>query len=272
MLIRSGFTRAAGAIAAVFLFSPSALAQDGSHWWSGDWYLTVGVNGFRAPEFEGSSEYKFSASPLISLGRAGNAVRFSSRNDSASFAFLDRGAFRAGAAGKLIFERDGDTSDRLRGLDPVKFGAELGGFAEVYPADWLRVRGEVRQGIRSHHGVVADISADAFVDLTDTLRVSGGPRLSIASDDYFEAYYGVNPAESAASGYGQYSPNGGLKSVGVGAAITWKATEKVETTAYAEYSRLTGPAADSTIVSQGGSKNQLLVGVAATYRFDFTLD
>jgi len=271
LLIRSGFTRV-GVLSAALLFSPSAMAQEGSHWWSGNWYLTVGATGFRAPEFDGSSEYKFSASPLISLGRAGNAVRFSSRNDSASFAFIDRGAFRAGATGKLIFDRDGDTSDRLRGLDPVKFGAELGGFAEVYPTDWLRVRGELRQGIRSHHGVVADVAADAFVDLTDTLRLSGGPRLSIASDKYFDAYYGVSAAESAASGYGQYSPNGGLKSVGVGAAITWKATDKVETSAYAEYSRLTGPAADSSIVAEGGSKNQLLVGVAATYRFDFTLD
>ena len=101
---------------------------------------------------------------------------------------------RAGAAGKIIFERDSD--DELAGLDPVRFGAEIGGFAEIYPTDWLRVRGEVLQGIRSHDGVVADIAVDAFQDVTPTVRVSGGPRISFASADYFEAYYGVNATEA----------------------------------------------------------------------------
>jgi outer membrane scaffolding protein for murein synthesis (MipA/OmpV family) len=32
-----------------------------------------------------------------------------------------------------------------------------------------------------------------------------------------------------------------------------------------------GPAADSTLVGERGSKNQWLFGVSATYRFDFQL-
>lgn len=32
-----------------------------------------------------------------------------------------------------------------------------------------------------------------------------------------------------------------------------------------------GAAADSSLVRERGSRNQLLVGVTATYRFDFTL-
>ena len=69
----------------------------------------------------------------------------------------------------------------------MRFGAEIGGFAEIYPTDWLRVRGEVRQGIRSHDGVVADVAVDAFQDVTPSVRVSGGPRISFASADYFES-------------------------------------------------------------------------------------
>ena len=32
-----------------------------------------------------------------------------------------------------------------------------------------------------------------------------------------------------------------------------------------------GPAADSSLVKQRGSVNQLMFGLSATYRFDFTL-
>jgi len=266
--------RLAAVAAALSLLVPlSAKAQQaGNHFWSGDWSLTIGAAGLVAPSFEGSKDWIFKVSPVISLGRQGSAVRFSSRNDSASFGFVDTGVFRAGIAGKLVFRRDEETDDALKGLDPVKFGVEAGGFVEVYPTDNIRLRGEVRRGIRSHSGVVADVAVDVFDDLSPTIRVSGGPRLSLASADYFDAYYGVSAGESARSGLPRYTPGGGIKSVGAGAAITWKTTDKITTSFFTEYVRLLGPAADSPLVERRGSPNQLSVGVSATYRFDFTLD
>ncbi len=258
--------------AAALLLAPvSALAGEGGHFWSGDWYLKVGAAGFAAPRYEGAKKYLFQGTPIISLGKAGSTVRFSSRNDNPSFALIDNGAFRAGATGKLIMPRDEGDSEDLKGLTPIKLGGELGAFAEAYPTDWLRVRGEIRHGIRSHHGVVADIAADAFVDVRPDVRVSAGPRMAIASKDYMKAYYGVTPAQSAASGLAVHDPEGGIQSVGAGAAITWQVNEKIETSAFAEYKRLVGSAADSSLVKQRGDRDQFLIGVSATYRFDFTL-
>ncbi len=237
----------------------------------GDWSLTVGVSTFAEPEFEGSSNYHFAVSPLISFSRQGTATRFSSRNDNISLGFVDTGNFRAGLTGKLLFGRDSSDYRDLRGLHDVDFGGELGLFAEYYPLDWLRVRGEVRRGIVTHDGIVGDLAVDGFTNLTPALQLSGGPRLSVASADYFRTYYGVNAAESVASGLGEYHPGGGFKSVGFGGALTWKTTDKVTTSLFGEYTRLLGPAADSSIVKERGSPDQFLVGVSATYRFDFTL-
>jgi outer membrane protein len=256
--------------AAALILAPIS-AHAGDYFWSGDWYLKVGAAGFAAPRYEGAKKHLFQVTPLISLGKAGSTVRFSSRNDNPSFALIDSGAFRAGATGKLVMPRDEDDSDDLRGLTPVKLGGELGAFAEVYPTDWLRVRGELRHGIRSHHGVVADIAADAFVDVLPDVRVSAGPRMTITSKDYMDAYYGVKPSQVAASGLAAYDPDGGIHSVGAGAAITWQVNEKIETSAFAEYKRLVGSAADSSLVKQRGDRDQFMIGVAATYRFDFTL-
>jgi outer membrane scaffolding protein for murein synthesis (MipA/OmpV family) len=240
-------------------------------WVHGEWRLTVGATGMIAPNFEGGRKYLFGVSPIVSLGKAGPEARFISRNDGISLSLFDDGAIRAGAVGKIIFGRDAGDADDLHGLDRVRWGGEAGGFAEIYPADWLRVRGEVRQGIRSHDGIVADISADAFHDLTPDVRVSAGPRLSAASSGYFDAYYGVTAAEAAASGVSSYDPDSGLKSVGVGGAIDWKTTENFTTSVFGEYQRLLGPAADSSLVQERGSENQLTLGVSAKYRFNFDM-
>jgi outer membrane scaffolding protein for murein synthesis (MipA/OmpV family) len=249
----------------------SALAEDGSYWWSGDWYLKVGAAGFVAPRYDGAKSYIFQVTPMISLGKAGEPLRFSSRNDNPSFAFVETQSFRAGIVGKLVMPRDGGDSDDLKGLEPVQLGVEAGAFAEAYPTDWVRVRGEVRQGIRSHNGIVADLSADAFADLTPTIRLSAGPRVTFASDDYMDTYYGVNGKESIKSGLSKYNAEGGLYSAGVGAAVTWQATENVEASTFAEYKRLMGSAADSSLVQERGSRDQFLIGVSSTYRFNFKL-
>ncbi|MCF6116845.1 MipA/OmpV family protein [Mesorhizobium muleiense] len=261
------------ALATFMLGSPGAAeGADGAlGWLSGDWYLTVGATGLVAPDFEGSKNYILSAQPIISLGKAGPAARFTSRNDNISLGLIDEGGFRAGLAGKILFSRDGDDADELRGLDPVRWGGEAGGFFEFYSLDWLRARAELRHGIRAHSGFVADIAADAFHDVTPEVRISGGPRVSFASSDYFDAYYGVDAGEAIASGLSRYRPDGGVKSAGLGGAVTWKVTEPMTASLFAEYSRLMGPAADSSLVKERGSRDQFTIGVSTTYRFDFSM-
>ncbi|UDL91325.1 MipA/OmpV family protein [Mesorhizobium sp. PAMC28654] len=259
-------------VLATFMLGTCGVAEAGDGalgWVSGDWYLTLGATGMVAPNFEGGKRYLLSASPIISLGKAGPQARFVSRNDNISLALIDDGGVRAGLTGKFLFSRSSD--DELKGLAPVRWGGEAGGFFEFYPTDWLRARAELRHGIRAHNGFVADIAADAFYDVTPTVRISGGPRVSFASANYFDAYYGVNAAEAAASGLSEYHPGGGLKSTGLGGAITWKVTDPMTASLFGEYSRLMGPAAASSLVRERGDRNQFTIGVSTTYRFDFTM-
>ena len=240
-------------------------------WFSGDWKLVVGASGFFAPDYVGDDRLVFNVTPLISLGKVGPEARFTSRNDNISFSLFDNGPIRIGPTGKIVFSRDEDDSSDLDGLGDVPWGVELGAFAEYYPTDWLRIRGELRQGIEAHDGLVGDVDVDAFYDVTNVVRLSGGPRVSFGSADYFDAYYGVSSSQSAASGLPEYEPGSGFESAGVGGAITWKATDKVTASLFGEYARLVGPAADSPLVEERGSPNQFTIGVSSTYRFDFTI-
>lgn len=262
------FVKWLGVVALVGLGAMPASAEG---WLSGDWYLKVGGAVLSAPKFEGASGGEFAFQPMISLGKAGPSAKFTSRNDNISLALVDTGAFRAGAAGKLIWGRDSSDHAATDGMSDVKFGGEVGAFAEIYPTDFIRLRGEVRRGVRSHDGVVADISADAFFDVMQTIQLSGGPRASWASKGYHEAYYGVDANEHARSGLAQYSPGAGMRSYGAGGAVTWRVTDQFTTSLFAEYQRLAGPAAKSSLVKQRGSRDQLLFGASASYRFDFSL-
>ena len=266
--------RPALALATLLSAIPAAFAQQQTStlpsWIAGDWSLKLGAATYFAPRFEGANRLAFNAVPMVSLGRQGKTEIFSSRNDNISFALFENATFRAGVVGKILFPRSDDDRD-LRGLGSVRWGGEAGAFIDIFPTHWLRVRTEIRQGFRAHSGLVADLAADAFHDLTPTLRISAGPRMALATSPYFKTYYGVDTAQSVASGLALYSPGGGIKSVGFGGAVTWKTTDRLTTSLFAEYSRLTGPAAASSLVKQRGSENQFMIGVSANYRFDFSL-
>ena len=130
-------------VAAIMLGAPTmANAGEGTFgWFHGDWYLTLGATGMVAPKFEGSNSLLLSAQPIISLGKVGPSARFTSRNDNISLALVDDGGVRAGLTGKFLFSRS--SKDELKGLDPVRWGGEVGGFFEFYPTDWLRARAEL---------------------------------------------------------------------------------------------------------------------------------
>lgn len=241
------------------------------HFYSGGWSLTLGVSGAVGPKYDGSSSYEFQGEPEFSLDKAGEVEPFSSRNDNPSITLFGWQRFSMGLVGKIITQRDSDTSRDLRGLSTVKWGGEIGGFAMLYPIDGLRLYGELRHGIRSHSATTADLAADLYQNITPKVQVSAGPRAFYATKDYFKTYYGVSNSQSLETGLSPYDPDGGWGAIGLGGAVTWKTTDKITTSLFGEYSRLRGPAANSSLVEQRGSKDQLTVGISASYRFDFNL-
>ena len=182
----------------------SALAEEGGGiggWFSGDWYLKVGARRLHRAEIRRRRQLRVDvfADHLARQGRRRGALHLAQRQYIARPDRYRRRSAPASSARFVLSRDDGDSAD-LAGLDPVRFGVEVGGFAEFYPTDWLRVRGEVRRGVRAHEGVVGDVEVDAFADITPEVRISGGPRMSIASADYFDAYYGVSAAEFGSVG------------------------------------------------------------------------
>ncbi len=65
-----------------------------------------------------------------------------------------------------------------------------------------------------------------------------------------------------------FAASGGLYSYGAGTQVLYRFDPQWEARTFIEYERLTGSAADSPLVTQRGSANQLTYGVGATYSFN----
>ena len=161
--------------------------------------------------------------------------------------------------------RNGRDSESKR-LGVKAFGGEL------IPAGSIIVR---QRGTRFHAGVNVGMGKDhtlyALIDgkvrLSDTVFLSAGPRLSVTDGTYNQAYFGVNAGQSINSGYAQYYPGAGLRSVGAGTSAVWRIHDQLTLVAFGSYNYLGDLAANSPIVTgPGGSRNQFIVGSALFIR------
>jgi outer membrane scaffolding protein for murein synthesis (MipA/OmpV family) len=85
-----------------------------------------------------------------------------------------------------------------------------------------------------------------------------------------DTYFGVTPAESAASGLPAYDPDSWLKGAGVEGEVRYALNRHWAVRGEAGYERLLADAADSPI-ARTGSRNQFNAAVGLTYRFGLDL-
>ena len=248
----------------------AALAQYGSSlpsWASGEWVVTLRGNVVASPDFPGSDELSVIGYPSMSLRRAGTPDRFSSPDDAISFGLIDTGTFRAGPSFRYIGARKQKDHFELIGLGDVPWTIEAGVFAELWPTDYLRARVDVRHGFHGHRGLVADFALDGVLPY-GAFSFSAGPRLTLASSRFMDAYFSVSPFEANINGAPAYSASGGVKSVGLAGAVNYRFSPQWSTTGYVRYDRLVGDAGDSPIPQLYGSRNQFTVGASVGYTFN----
>lgn len=94
--------------------------------------------------------------------------------------------------------------------------------------------------------------------------VALGPDLEFGGGDFQRTWFGITPAQSAASGLPVYTPRAGVNMIGLHAGLTYHASAHVLWRAFARVSDLTGDAVRSPIVER---RTQFLIGAGIAYRF-----
>ena len=239
----------------------AALAQDGT----GHRYrVTLGAQ--LAPKYPGADKER--VGPLISLARAkGDApFAFAAADQSFSLALIDRGGIAFGPVAN--YESKRRPRDVGANVPVVKFTPELGGFVQAQVAPGFRLRGEARQGIGGHKGLIALIGADAVARDGDKYLFAIGPRLTLASDKYERAYFGIAPATTLLTGLPSYRAKGGVQAIGGTANALRQIGPHFGVTGFVKYDRLVSDAADSPLTRRFGSRDQFSGGLGLSYAFN----
>jgi MipA family protein len=239
-----------------------------------DWIVVVGGEARAVPAWPGAptNTYSFIGFPLFTIQKPGDPPFYFGARDSFGVPLIDWGRFQFGPVGRLDWPRYASQYTQLNGLGDIPWGVQLGAYAQYWLAPWLRLRGELRQGIGAETGQHGDLFAD-FVMPLGQFRLSGGPRVSFQSTSALSPYFNISPTQSAnstVSGLAQlpvYNVSGGFYSYGAGAQIEYFWNPHWQTHAIVEYERISGSAADSPLVTMRGSPNQFTFGLGATYTF-----
>jgi MipA family protein len=266
----------AAAVATVFV-SVAAVAQplDGpdSADDGGDWDFFIGAGVSYEPEYEGSDKYETEALPGF---QAVWRDRFLISPRGIGAFIVNQERLRVSASIGYGGGRKQKDSVYLTGLGDIKDGIvyNLGVQYDLGPlvatADVTKFgagsKGTlVSVGLQSEvpFGVVTGLiiptgqsPRDAFDERG--LVLTGGISVDWADSNYNQAFFGVTPGQSAASGLSQYTAGGGAKSVNAEIGFAKPLGRNWGLTGAVTYSHLLGDAADSPIVKTQDSLSATL--------------
>jgi outer membrane protein len=226
--------------------------------------------------FPGASSVSIWPTGYITYRRPGEPEPFVSPDDGISIALLDLPWIKAGPVARFISERTLSggfgsigNNQNFFGLHNIGFTAELGGFLELWPTDFIRARLEARGGVSGAHGFDANIELDV-VERYGPWTFSAGPRFRFGDNQFMNAYFSVTPAEAFLNGnVFPYQAHGGLTSVGGLGAIKYDFTPTWSATAFGGVNRYVDSAAGSPIPNRLGSLDELTAGVIVAYSFNW---
>lgn len=232
-----------------------------------EWNVTVNAKLTVSPSYPGAKSLSALPYPTLALRDAGTPATFTAPDDNVSLALFDNGWLKAGPALKFIGARTARDDRELLGLAKVPWSLEAGAFIELYPIKQLRTRIELREGFHGYSGLYADLGAD-WIQPWGQWQFSAGPRIALAGSGFMNRYFSVSPAEAAANGtILPFKASGGLVSIGVAGAATYRWSPSFALTGWLRYDRLQNDAAASPIASRLGSRDQFSFGLIGSYSF-----
>jgi outer membrane protein len=225
--------------------------------------FTLGLGPQVTPSYFGSDNYVIGPTGSLSSGylRWGGHEFGSFEPQDAPLGFDFSPSFR------IISPRAAADNPELAGLTDLELALELGAGVSFTQPNWS-VFGDLRYGVVGHEGTVGEMGLDLILRPIDALTLQGGPRAFYGDDTFSSTYFGVTPAEAAASSFNAYQSGAGFLSAGVEITAQYALGGQWGLDGTLRWDRLTGDAADSPLVLQG-SADQFSASLVATRRFSF---
>jgi outer membrane protein len=236
-----------------------------------DWSVSAGVGA--RPDYEGGEDYE--AVPIGGFRATWNRnvfVDFSGTHGSGGAARLrvNLVADRFLQFGPLLQYRRsrGDVEEgRVDALPNVDGALELGGFFGFEEQGWQGQVAAAQDVSGSHDGCIVEVSAGYGAEVIERLRLGFLLATTWASDGYMGTYFTVDNADAPSAGLKPYDADGGIKDVGGTLSLTWliPGSDHWGIGGVFSYFRMLGDAADSPVVDDAGSPDQLFGGFFVSF-------
>jgi outer membrane protein len=218
------------------------------------------------PDYEGSSDYTAVPLPYFSMRFANNMSVLWVANKASANLIPNRN-WMAGPIVEYIRSRadvDNNRVDRMKNVDAALM---MGGFVG-YRIDRFTFSLEVMQDVaNANDGAIVRLKGLYHMPINEEWSALFIAYTTWASDDYMDAYFGVDGADSSRSGLKTYDADAGFKDVGFVVPVTYSPYEHWSFMGAVGYKRLVGDAEDSPVVDDAGEANQFVAGAFAIYKF-----
>lgn len=232
----------------------------------------VGVAVGRAPDYQGSNDYRFVGAPFFKFTFSGRRyVQFIGTELSANL--LNDPVLRFGPSLNYRPGRSDSVDDSVVSkMQKIDATAEAGAFigAEFINSSNPRQRFITNLDFlddvgNTNKGYNITLSARYWYPLFLPLDVSIGASTTYASSNYMQTYFGVTPSNVGSSGLPLYNASSGIKDVTVSPALVFHMSMSWHIGVGFRYQRLLNDAKNSPVVKDRGSADQWIYGLAVAY-------
>jgi outer membrane protein len=222
-------------------------------------HVILGIGGVYAPAYEGGDKYRALPMPAIDIkhGRF-----FANLRDGVGADIIDTDLVTVGAS--VTYTQGYRSKDAPAGIGGVGFGAGGRGFISVHESGVVFTLGATQGFAGGTKGLVADASLSYRVAVTPRFSLIPTVSTTWANAKFNNRYFGVDSAQSIASGLATYAPGAGFKDVNAMLTASYRLTDHIILSASGGVTSVLGKNADSPLVVH---KTQPAGFFAVGYRF-----
>lgn len=232
------------------------------------WDIRLGAGIEREPTFQGSDDAETDLDPFVVVAYRADWGNLFLTGGGLGYSRMLTDRFGLQVQLEVEDTREEGDDDRLAGLGDQDEELELEIVGRYFLGPWQF--GASVAPATGDKGIVWFVGGGyTWRTANKRLFVSLGADLSGSDKDNQRTDFGITPERSAASvsGYPVYTPDGGLKSFGVNLNADYRLRNRWFLYGEVDYERLLGDVADSPLVTQGGSENNIEAGLGIYYRF-----
>lgn len=228
-----------------------------------DWSITLGAGVQSQPRYPGARTLAETPIPAVDIEYKNRW--FAKQDMPLGMYFVNNANWSAGLALQYdMTARRASDAPRLNGLATLPTTPRAKLFA-AYTWSALTVSTSAAQDIGGHgEGLLADANAIVTLPLGSQWYLSAGPGLSWGDRSYQDSYFGITPAQSAASGLAVYAAHAGVSTDYLSLEGDYLMTRHWIASANLKLAQLQGSAAHSPVTQ---SRRQLTSTLTLSYTY-----